>query len=270
MRTRELATAVLLCLALATTFLGGILLGRAMVAGRPVVQQIGPETLAKLDEPSKAFVGASKAVQPAVAHLVVTRLVRARDPFEDFFSDEFARRFFRRGIQEQKSMGSGVIIDRDGITLTNAHVVQNAKEILARLPDGRAFRATPIGVNEQMDLAVIRIEGEDLPVARLGNSDELEVGQWVIAIGNPFGLEHTVTAGIVSAVRRQGVGVAEYEDFIQTDAPINPGNSGGPLVDLRGNVIGINTAIYSRSGGYQGIGFAIPINLAKELMERMK
>ena len=165
-------------------------------------------------------------------------------------------------------MGSGVIIRGDGTILTNAHVVKGASEILAKLPDGRTFQATSFAADEEVDLAVVKIDGKDLPVAPIGDSDSLEVGQWVLAIGNPFGLEHTVTAGVISAVRK-GAG-ANKEDFIQTDAAINPGNSGGPLIDLRGRVVGINTSIYSKSGGYQGIGFALPINLAKKITENLQ
>ena len=227
----------------------------------------------RAEDPSAAFIAAAEATQPAVAHIIVTRLVQYRDPFEDFFSDAFARRFFRRRmprVGKQTSMGSGVIIEKDGFLLTNAHVVKDAHQITAKLPDGREFKATWVGVNEETDLAVVKIDGKDLPVAPLGNSDGLKVGQWVIAIGNPFGLEHTVTAGVISAMHRRGVAASEREDFIQTDAAINPGNSGGPLIDLNGKVVGINTAIFSRTGGYQGIGFALPINLAKTLMDRME
>ncbi|HLY73675.1 MAG TPA: trypsin-like peptidase domain-containing protein, partial [Planctomycetota bacterium] len=163
---------------------------------------------------------------------------------------------------------SGVIISGDGIILTNAHVVKGASEIMAKLPDGRTFKAVRFSADEDVDLAVVRIEGKDLPMAAMGDSDSLEVGQWVVAIGNPFGLEHTVTAGVISAIRRNSG--ENQEDFIQTDAAINPGNSGGPLVDLRGQVIGINTSIYSKSGGYQGIGFALPINKAKQIVERLR
>ena len=245
-------------------FLAGLLLGQGSAPTPPApLAPLGP------GDPSTSFVAASRAAQPAVAHLIVTRLVRYRDPYEDFYSDDFARRFFRRRpspVGRETAMGSGVIVDRKGVILTNAHVVKDAHEIVAKLPDGRQFKATSFGVNEGVDLAVVRIEGDDLPVAALGDSDGLQVGQWVIAIGNPFGLEQTVTAGIVSA-RRKGAG-EDAEEFIQTDAPINPGNSGGPLIDLQGRVVGINTAIYSKSGGYQGIGFALPINLAKKLFRR--
>jgi serine protease Do len=238
-----------------------VLLALAFLAGRVSVDR-------ETEGLSTAFVRASSQAQGAVAHLIVTRLVRAHDPFEGFFDDVFARRFYRRGapaVGRETSMGSGVIVDAKGVILTNAHVVKDAHEIVAKLPDGRQFRATSVEVNDAVDLAVVRIEGDGLPVAALGDSDGLRVGQWVIAIGNPFGLEHTVTAGIVSALRKGPR--PDVEDFIQTDAPINPGNSGGPLIDLDGRVVGINTAIYSKSGGYQGIGFALPINLARRLMK---
>ena len=251
----------------------GVLTGRSAAAGRPVVEQVDPAVFDKLESVSKSFVATAKAVEPAVAHLIVTRLVRYRDPYDDFFSDEFAQRYFRRRMPQPRvgretSMGSGVIIHADGTILTNAHVVKGASEIVAKLPDGRTFKAVSFAADDDVDLAVVKIQGEQLPVAALGNSDTLEVGQWVVAIGNPFGLEHTVTAGVVSALRRNSG--ESQEDFIQTDAAINPGNSGGPLVDLRGQVIGINTSIYSKSGGYQGIGFALPINKAKQIVEKLR
>jgi serine protease Do len=251
----------------------GVLTGRASTAGRPVIEKVDPSLFAKVEDSSKPFVMAAKAAEPAVAHLIVTKLVRYRDPYEEFFSDDFAQRFFRRRMPQPRmgretSMGSGVIIREDGTILTNAHVVKDASEIVAKLPDGRSFKATHFAVDEEVDLAVVKIEGKDLPVATLGDSDALEVGQWVLAIGNPFGLEHTVTTGIISAVRKNAG--ANQEDFIQTDAAINPGNSGGPLIDLKGRVIGINTSIYSKSGGYQGIGFALPINLARRITDRLQ
>jgi len=254
-------------------YASGVVTGRASVGGRAVIQKVDPAVFDRIEDNSKPFVVAAKAVEPAVAHLIVTRVVRYRDPYEEFFSDEFAQRYFRRRMPQPRvgketSMGSGVIIREDGTILTNAHVVKGASEILAKLPDGRTFKATSFGLDEEVDLAVVKIEGKDLPVAAMGDSDTLEVGQWVLAIGNPFGLEHTVTAGVISAVRKHAG--ANKEDFIQTDAAINPGNSGGPLIDLRGRVIGINTSIYSKSGGYQGIGFALPINLAKKITENLQ
>ena len=166
-------------------------------------------------------------------------------------------------------MGSGLIIDASGVILTNAHVVRDGREITVRLHDGREYKATKVHTDPKADLAVLRIEGaENLTAAKLGNSDEMEVGDWVLALGNPFGLEGTVTAGIVSAKGR-GIGMSERENYIQTDAAINPGNSGGPLVNLDGEVIGINTAISSNSGGNEGVGFAIPINLAKWVAKQL-
>jgi serine protease Do len=254
-------------------YTSGLVTGRATAAGRPLIEKVDPSVFDKMEDSSKPFVAAAKAAQPAVAHLIVTRLVRYNDPYSDFFSDDFAQKYFRRRMPQPRvgketSMGSGVLIREDGTILTNAHVVKGASEIVAKLPDGRTFKATSFAADEEVDLAVVKIEGKELPVATLGDSDALEVGQWVLAIGNPFGLEHTVTAGVISAFRRNGG--ATQENFIQTDAAINPGNSGGPLVDLRGRVIGINTSIYSKSGGYQGIGFALPINLAKQIVENLK
>jgi len=272
MTARPIATGLLTGLFVVGLYASGVMVGRASVEGRPVIQKrLDPAAFAGVDEASRPFIAATKAAQPAVAHLIVTTLVRYRDPFEDFFSDELAQRFFRRRVApervgKQTSMGSGVIVDSEGTILTNSHVVRDASEIVAKLPDGRSFKAKAIHVDPEVDLAVVKIEGKDLPVAEMGDSDSVEVGQWVLAIGNPFGLEHTVTAGVISAMRRQ----SEGGDILQTDAAINPGNSGGPLVDLRGRIIGINTAMYSKSGGYQGIGFALPINLAKSIMEKAR
>ncbi|MBF0583995.1 MAG: DegQ family serine endoprotease [Magnetococcales bacterium] len=187
--------------------------------------------------------------------------------------DELFRRFFDQLPQESlksRSLGSGVIIDSAGYILTNNHVVADADDILVRLPDDREFAAKVVGKDSKTDLALIRIEGAGtLPAAQMGDSDKAEVGSWVIAIGNPFGLETTVTAGIISAKGRI-IGSGPYDNFLQTDAAINPGNSGGPLFNLDGDVIGINTAIFSRSGGNMGIGFAIPVNMAKAVLEQLK
>jgi Do/DeqQ family serine protease len=189
--------------------------------------------------------------------------------FREFFGPELFERFFRRRAprEEGRAAGSGVIVDARGYILTNNHVVENASAIEVRLSDDRKFKATLVGRDARTDLAVLKIESPaPLPVAELGDSDRLRVGQWAIAIGNPFGLDRTVTAGIISATGRTHVGVATYEAFIQTDASINPGNSGGPLLNLDGRVIGINTAIVS-SG--QGIGFAIPITMARDIMTQL-
>jgi len=194
-----------------------------------------------------------------------------------FFGDDFFDQFFNFGQpkqqqkpreRKQQGQGSGVIVSSSGQILTNNHVVEGVDKIIVTLSDKREFKAKVVGTDEQTDIAVIQIEGEvkDLPVAALGNSEALRVGEWVIAIGNPFGLSQTVTKGIVSAKGVHNRGITNYENFIQTDAAINPGNSGGGLFNLSGELIGINSAILSRSGGFQGIGFAIPVNLAKSIM----
>ena len=190
-------------------------------------------------------------------------------PFGDMLKDPQLRQFFKgyHGMpnipHEVSGSGSGVIVDPSGIILTNNHVVAGGGDVTVRLSDGREFKATGIKTDPKSDLAILRIDaGGSLPAARLGRSSEVEVGDWVLALGQPFGLEGTVTAGIVSAKGR-GLGITDREDFIQTDAAINPGNSGGPLVSIDGEVIGINTAISTSSGGYQGVGFAVPIDLAK-------
>ncbi len=167
----------------------------------------------------------------------------------------------------QEGQGSGFVISREGHVLTNNHVVDGAERVVVTLTDGQIYTGMVLGTDSKTDLAVLKIEAENLQPVRFGNSDELRAGQWVAAVGNPFGLASTITSGIISAIGRTGVGITDYEDFIQTDAAINPGNSGGPLFNLRGEVIGINTAIYSRSGGAMGVGFAIPINLAKTVID---
>ena len=186
-------------------------------------------------------------------------------PFEDMIPDD-GQAFGGMGnfgSPERDGVGSGVIIDKSGVVLTNNHVVQDADEVIVTLGDGREFKGTDIKTDPQTDLAVIRIhDAKDLPVAKLGNSDELEIGDWVLAIGCPFELDHTVSAGIISGKGRE-LSDGNHASFLQTDAAINPGNSGGPLVNIDGEVVGINTAIATNSGGYQGIGFSIPINTAK-------
>lgn len=223
---------------------------------------------------SKAFASVAKRIQPAVVNIKVERRMLVGDfnnPF-DLFSDFFRERFndrFPQRHQTQVGQGSGVIIDTQGYILTNNHVVGDADAIRVVLHDGREVPAELIGTDPDSDVAVIKIETDNLIAAPVGDSDMVEVGEFVLAIGNPFGLASTVTSGIVSARGRSGMGIVEIEDFIQTDAAINPGNSGGPLVNLNGEVIGINTAIFSRSGGYQGIGFAIPANMAKNIMQSL-
>jgi serine protease Do len=225
-----------------------------------------------------AFVSVADRVTPAVVNVSVkTKRVapegespEQREQFREFFGPEFFERFFRRRQprEDTRSMGSGVIVDARGYILTNNHVVENAESVEVRLSDDRKFKATIVGRDPKTDLAVLKIEvpAGSLPVAELGDSDKLRAGQWAIAIGNPFGLDRTVTIGHISATGRTHVGVTTYEAFIQTDASINPGNSGGPLLNIEGKVIGINTAIVS-SG--QGIGFSIPINMAREIMTQL-
>jgi Do/DeqQ family serine protease len=228
----------------------------------------------------ESFVGVADQVRPAVVHLGTIEKAKVRrgpsappgssdDPFfKDFFNQFFGsegpgpRSEFRR-----PGLGSGVIIDKRGLVLTNFHVIKGADEITIRLSDKREYRGQVLGTDSKTDLALVRFEPDHtLTVAALGNSDALRVGEWAIAIGNPFGLDQTVTVGVISATGRSEVGIATYENFIQTDASINPGNSGGPLVNLKGEVIGINTAIVAAG---QGIGFAIPINMVKRVTDQL-
>ncbi len=270
---KTLAGVLALTACLVSLFVSGYVFGRASTAGRTlnVALDAGEtrEVLQRTDDPSRAFVAAAALARPAVVHILTTRVVAVEDPYADWFEQMFQRRARRPRYTKQQAIGSGAIVDSRGVVLTNAHVVREAVAIDVHLADGRRLPAKLLGIEEATDLAVLKIEGKDLPALALGDSDQVEVGQWLLAIGNPFGLEQTVTSGILSAKGRSGVGVAEVEDFLQTDAPINPGNSGGPLVDLKGRIVGVNTAIFSRSGGYQGIGFAIPINFAKQRMEAM-
>ena len=229
---------------------------------------------AVLQAMEEAFSAVADRVTPAVVNVsTVSRRPAGGstdDPqrFREFFGDEFYERYFkRRPREEPRSSGSGVIVDPAGYILTNNHVIENAQEITVRLSDSRKFTATLVGRDPKTDLAVLKVDAPaPLPTAELGDSERLRVGQWVVAIGNPFGLDRTVTVGIVSATARTRVGVTTYENFIQTDASINPGNSGGPLANLDGRVIGINTAIVAAG---QGIGFSIPINEAKAVMGQL-
>jgi len=232
---------------------------------------------------SKAFKEASLKVSPSVVSIIAEQEISVErnfgfpdDAFRDFFGDEFFRRFFGSPPQEQqeqrrtiRSLGSGVIVTEDGYILTNNHVVEKAEKLSVMIDDNTRYNAEVIGSDPPTDVAVIKIDAEGLKAVSFGDSDNISVGQWVIAVGNPFQLMQTVTAGIISAKGRSSVGLAEYEDFIQTDASINPGNSGGALSDLNGHVIGINTAIASPTGGNIGIGFAIPANMAREVMDQL-
>jgi serine protease Do len=228
------------------------------------------------------FVALAKRMKPVVVNISTTQVSESRgqqefgspfgddDPFNDFWRRFFGGPMPRGGPQRQRSLGSGFIIDADGFILTNNHVVENAQKIVVKLSDDQEYEAKVVGRDAKTDIAIIKINAKAaLTAASLGDSDNLDVGEWVVAIGNPFGLDSTVTSGIVSAKGRH-IGQGPYDNFIQTDASINPGNSGGPLINLRGEVIGINTAIFSRTGGNMGIGFAIPINLAKEVLPQLR
>jgi serine protease Do len=245
----------------------------AMDPGKPVAQLRpgvqAPIVPAALPVPSGSFAQVVENVAQAVVNInTLTRVRAGRTPIEEFFGEEFFRRFFGEipeRQQVQRSLGSGVIVDPSGIVLTNAHVIEGATDIEAVTADGKKHKAKLVGVDRRTDLAVLRLSGGGpYPAAPLGDSDRVKVGDWVLAIGSPFGLQQTVTAGIISAKGRQ-IGQGPFDDFLQTDAAINPGNSGGPLVNMSGEVIGINSAILSRIGQNAGIGFAIPSNLAKRI-----
>ncbi len=247
-----LATSMILTLVCST---GTLNTARAASEGLEQAQQL-----------SQAFKGVARETTPAVVNIRTARERQVRQAVP-----RMGPFFFMPPQQGElapiQSQGSGFIVSDEGHILTNAHVIKDADEVTVIFNDGEERIAEVIGLDEKTDVAVIRVEEEDLPVAKIGDSSTLEVGDWVMAIGNPFGLEATVTAGIVSATGRAGVGIVDYEDFIQTDAAINPGNSGGPLVNLNGEVVGINSAIISRDGGFNGIGFAIPMSMATRVME---
>ncbi|HXH65299.1 MAG TPA: DegQ family serine endoprotease, partial [Mariprofundaceae bacterium] len=222
-----------------------------------------------------SFADLAAQESPSVVNVSTTEMVRGPQimpmpfgqgsPFNDFFHQFFDN----PQPQERHSLGSGFIISSDGYILTNNHVIKGADSIMVRLTDDKEYKAKVVGKDSKLDLALLKIDAKGLRPVKLGDSDKIRVGDWVVAIGNPFGLGQTVTAGIVSAKERV-IGAGPYDDFIQTDAAINPGNSGGPLFDAQGEVIGINAAIYTRSGGNNGIGFAIPINLAKAVLNQLR
>lgn len=225
------------------------------------------------DKLSNDFINVSKDITPAVVTIASTKIVKQNNINNEYLNDPYFRKFFgipdnyEQQNSKEQSLGSGVIVDDKGLILTNNHVIDGANEIIVTLNDKRVFKAQIIGTDPATDLAVIKLQNaNNLPVAKLGDSNKLAVGEWVLAIGNPLGLSSTVTSGIISAKGRTNVGVTDFENFIQTDAAINPGNSGGALVNLQGEVIGINTAIASKTGGYMGIGFAIPSNMARKVM----
>ena len=227
-----------------------------------------------------SFADLVEKVSPAVVNISTTRLIKSpnffggsESPFEEFFGRDFWGKFFgqKRPEQKQRSLGSGFIVSKEGYIITNAHVIEGAEEIIIRLASGKTYKAEVVGRDEKTDIALIKAKTWlDLPdPVQLGDSTKLRVGDWVMAIGNPFGLDHTVTVGIVSAKGRV-IGAGPYDDFIQTDASINPGNSGGPLFNIKGEVVGISNLIYTTSGGNIGIGFAVPINMAKDIFEQLK
>jgi serine protease Do len=235
-----------------------------------------PAPLADLEQ---AFATAARRISPSVVSITSTRKVRVptpRTPLEEFFGGGRGPEFVPGPGTEhphpsvlQQGLGSGIIIDEDGDILTNNHLVLNAEQIEVQLPDRRTVTARVVGTDSKTDLAIIRVSEGGLIPARLATRPRLDVGQWVLAVGTPFGLAQTVTAGIISATGREGIGVADYEDLIQTDAAINMGNSGGPLINLDGEVVGITTAILSRGGGNQGIGFAIPVTTAEHVVRSL-
>lgn len=219
----------------------------------------------------RAFSGIVRDVSPSVVNIATVHRVKPPgedDPLFDFY-ENFLGPFGETPKGKEQGLGSGVIVSPEGYIVTNYHVVSGAEKIQVTLFDKRVLAGKVIGADPKTDIAVVKISSGGLPMLEWGDSDGLRVGEFVLAIGNPFGLNHTVTMGIVSAVGRANVGIADYEDFIQTDAAINPGNSGGPLVNADGRLIGINTAIFSKSGGYQGIGFAVPSNMARLVMEQL-
>ncbi len=237
----------------------------------PVTADISNEDATELlTKIGDAMAKIAERVTPAVVNISTTRTVKT--PRNPLFEDPFFKRFFgegHEGAQRRKanSLGSGFIATSDGYIITNNHVVEGAEDILVKLADNREYKGKVIGVDSRTDVAVIKINEKNLPTIPWGNSDKLKVGEMILAVGNPYGLSHTITMGIISALGRVGMGISDYENFIQTDAAINPGNSGGPLVNIKGEVIGVTNAIFSTSGGYQGIGFAIPSNMVKNVMD---
>lgn len=226
-----------------------------------------------IDQTNRSFAQIVANISPSVVNISTKRKAlpdrssSLNNPFYDFLSP--FRDEGRLDKRNEQSLGSGVIVSMDGYIITNYHVIENAEEINVTLYDKTVYQGRIIGVDPKTDVAVVKIEAKNLRAIEWADSDALQVGEFILAIGNAFGLSHTVTMGIISAVGRANVGIADYEDFIQTDAAINPGNSGGPLVNVNGKIIGINTAIFSKSGGYQGIGFAVPSNMAKSVFDQL-
>jgi Do/DeqQ family serine protease len=261
MRLRQILTAVTLALAMAG------------IAGLSHYAAAQDRRVPSINELRLSYAPVVQHVAPAVVNVYAAKVVQNRNPL---FDDPIFRQFFGvpggGGPQVQRSLGSGVIVDPSGLVVTNVHVIEGADEVKVALADKREFEATIVLKDKRSDLAVLRIKDahERFPTLDFANSDALEVGDVVLAVGNPFGVGQTVTHGIISALARTQVGVSDYQFFIQTDAAINPGNSGGALVDLAGRLVGINTAIFSRSGGSQGVGFAIPVNMVRVVVASAK
>ncbi len=244
--------------------------------GTALAKEVSPEARDFLNRMSNYLAEVAEVTKPSVVNISTTSIVTTQDtPMGDLFNDPLFKRFFGDGSghpamprkYKSSALGSGVIISKDGYILTNYHVIKNAEEIKVILYDKMEFKGKVIGSDPQTDIAVIRVEAKDLPAIKMGDSGKLKTGDVVIAIGNPFGLNQTVTMGIVSAVGRANIGISDYEDYIQTDAAINPGNSGGALVNSNGELVGINSAIFSTSGGYMGIGFAVPSDMANSVVQ---
>jgi serine protease Do len=249
-----------------------------LMTSLPAKSQISSKSVEILTQLSDAQSEVAAVATPSVVNISTTRLIKSREeaPF-DLFDDPFFRRFFGNQLphpnvpkeHKEQSLGSGVIVSEDGYIVTNNHVIEKAQEIKVLLSNKKDYKARLIGADPKTDIAVIKIDARGLTSLPWGDSNKLKVGEVAFAIGNPFALNQTVTMGVISAVGRANVGIADYEDFIQTDAAINPGNSGGALVNARGELIGINTAILSRTGGYQGIGFAVPSSMARQVMDSL-
>jgi len=233
--------------------------------------QQAPQPAANAVSVSESFAPAAQKVIPSVVNVFTQQKVRT--PAHPALQDPIFRYFFGDRLDERprevSNLGSGVIVSSNGYILTNHHVVEAADEIQVALANGQTLPARVVGADPETDLAVLKIDASDLPAITFAQIDSLKVGDWVLAVGNPFGVGQTVTAGIVSALGRTHLGINTFENFIQTDAAINPGNSGGALVDVSGHLVGINSAIYSRTGGSQGIGFAIPVSIARQIMEQI-
>ncbi len=249
-----------------------------LVAPSPAKSQVSSKSIDILTQLSEAQSEVAALATPSVVNISTTRVIKSRDEVPlDLFDDPFFRRFFGDQLphpnvpkeHKEQSLGSGVIVSEDGYIVTNNHVIEKAQEIKVLLSNKRDYKAKLIGADPKTDIAVVKIEAKGLTALPWGDSNKLKVGEIVFAIGNPFALNQTVTMGMISAVGRANVGIADYEDFIQTDAAINPGNSGGALINARGELIGINTAILSRTGGYQGIGFAVPSSMARQVMDSL-